>query len=401
MDIFVARQPIFDKKRQVFAYELLFRDSMENYMPNVDGDSATSSVLSSSFLNLGLDTLSGGRKVFINFTRKLIADLIPLVFPAKDTVVEILENIPPDEEIMRACQTLKKNNYRLALDDYVFDPAMQPFLQVADIVKVDFMASPLDEIRQKIKSIPRKTLLLAEKIETWDEFREAIDMGFSLFQGYFFCKPEIVKGREIPAASMALLEIMKEVNSANVDFDRVTLRISNDVSISYKLLRYINSAFFKRVHSITSIKSALIYIGQDELRRFISVILMANLSSSTPELAIASCVRGRFCELVGDSLGKPGNNQNMFTLGLFSLIDAILDQPMERIMEQLPLADPIKEALSNHTGPLADILNMSVYFEKGDWEKLDETARRLHLKTDILPSLYNDAVLWADAIRGV
>lgn len=401
MDIFVARQPIFDKKRQVFAYELLFRGSMENYMPDIDGDAATSSVLSSSFLNLGLDALSGGRNVFINFTRKLLVDLIPLVFPAKDTIVEILETITPDEEVLKACNALKKRNYRLALDDYVFDPAMQPFLKVADIVKVDFMGASLEEIRNKISSIPKKTILLAEKIETWDEFREAIGMGFSLFQGYFFCKPEVVKGREVPAASVALLEIMKEVTSADVDFDRVTMRISNDVSISYKLLRYINSAFFKRVHSITSIKSALIYLGQDELRRFISVILMANLASSTPELAIASCVRGRFCELVGDTRGKPGTNQNLFTLGLFSLIDAILDKPMERIMDQLPLADPIKDALINQSGPLADILNLSVSFEKGDWELLDSAARGLALNGDILPSLYNDAILWADAIRGL
>ncbi|MBU1171541.1 MAG: HDOD domain-containing protein [Proteobacteria bacterium] len=402
MNIYVARQPIFDKKRQVFAYELLFRDSMENYMPQVDGDSATSSVLSSSFLNMGLDSLSGGKTVFINFTRKLIVDLIPLMFPSKDTIVEILETIQPEEDVIAACHILRKNGFRLALDDYVFEPAMKDFLNVVDIVKVDFMAAPMDEIREKVKDLPRKITLLAEKIETWEEFRDAIAMGFTLFQGYFFCKPEIVKGREVPAGSMTLLEIMKEVNNLEIDFERITSRITRDVSISYKLLRYINSAFFKRIQEISTIKNALIYLGQNELRRFISVIIMANLASSgTPELAIASCVRGRFCELVGDRMAKPGMNQDLFTLGLFSLIDAILDQPMERIMENLPLSESLKDALVCEKGPLADILKVSVCFEKGDWDNVAAQCRKLNLDAGCLPGLYKDSVEWADALRSI
>ncbi|GAB6096835.1 HDOD domain-containing protein [Desulfatiferula olefinivorans] len=402
MQIYVARQPIFDRKRAVFAYELLFRDSMDNYMPKIDGDHATSSVLSSSFLNLGLDTLSGGRNVFINFTRKLLVDLVPLMFPAQDTVVEILETIEPDDEVMAACTALKKKGYLLALDDYVFDPSMKRFFDVVDIVKVDFMATPIDEIRKKIGTLPRKVRLIAEKIETWDDFRTARDMGFSLFQGYFFCKPEIVSGREVPAGAVTLLEMMKEVNTPDIDFDRVTRRISMDVSISYKLLRYINSAFFKRVQEIRSIKNALVYLGQQELRRFVSVIIMANLSASrTPELAIASCVRGRFCERLGDLGGKPGTHQELFTLGLFSLIDAILDQPMEKIMNTLPLSETIKEALIYQRGPLAGLLRLSVLFETGEWEQVESLAGKLGFDMTVLPDLYKDSVAWADALRNL
>lgn len=403
MDIFVARQPIFDQYRKVFAYELLFRDSMENYMPTIDGDSATSAVLSSSFLNLGLESLSGGKNVFINFTRKLLVDLIPTIFPPKDTIVEVLETIEPDDEVITACRTLRKKGFRLALDDYVFDPVMKGFLDVVDIIKVDFMGTTIDEIRDKIKNLPEKKILLAEKIETWDEFGTAIDMGFSLFQGYFFCKPEIVKGREVPAGSMTLLEIIKEVSQRDMDFAKITNSISMDVSISYKLLRYINSAFFKRINDITSIKNALVYLGEDELRRFISVIILANLAAGgTPELAIASCVRGRFCELLGDKACKnSGNNQNLFTLGLFSLIDAILDQPMEKIMKDLPLSNAIKEALILGTGPFANILGLSLCFETGDWDRVDEKARALSLDPCILPALYTEALAWADALRSV
>jgi EAL and modified HD-GYP domain-containing signal transduction protein len=402
MQIYVARQPILDKKRAVFAYELLFRDSMENYMPKIDGDQATSSVLSSSFLNLGLDTLSGGRNVFINFTRKLLVDLVPLMFPARDTVVEILETIEPDDEVMAACKALKKKGYLLALDDYVFDPAMKRFFDVVDFIKVDFMATPIDEIRRKIGGLPKKIRLMAEKIETWDDYRTARDMGFTLFQGYFFCKPEIVSGREIPAGSITLLEIMKEVNNPNIDFDKVTRRISMDVSISYKLLRYINSAFFKRVQDIKTIKSALVYLGHQELRRFVSVIIMANLSAGrTPELAIASCVRGRFCECLGDLAGQPGTHQDLFTLGLFSLIDAILDQPMGKIMDSLPLSESIKDALVHQRGAMAGLLRLSVLFEMGDWDGVETQAGILGFDMAVLPALYQESVTWADALRSL
>ena len=402
MDIYVARQPIFDKKKKVSAYELLFRQSMENFMPKVDGDSATSSVLSTSFLNLGLDSLSGGRHVFINFTKNLILNLIPLMFPPRDTIVEILESIPPTEDVLSACRTLKKKGYTLALDDYVFDPSKNAFLELVDIVKVDFMATPLDEIRQKVPDLPRHIKLLAEKIETWDEFRAAVDMGFVLFQGYFFCKPEVMKGREVPATTMALLVIMKEVYNKDLDFGKVTEKITKDVAISYKLLRYINSAFFKRVNEITSIKSALVHLGQEELRRFMSVILLANLAAArTPELAIASCVRGRFCELLGDIGKKPGSSLGLFTLGLFSLLDAILDQPMEKIMDNLPLSDAIRDALVSGEGVLSDYLKLVVCFEKGDWKRLDVQARLIGVDTKVLPDLYMEAVAWADMLRSV
>lgn len=402
MDIYVARQPIFDKNRKVFAYELLFRHSMENFMPKVDGDLATSSVLSSSFLNLGLESLSGGRNVFINFTKNLILSLIPLMFPPKDTIVEILETIEPTDDVIEACMTLKKKGYKLALDDYIFDSVHNAFLEVADIIKVDFMRISLDEIKKKVSGLPKKTTLLAEKIETWEEFRAAIDMGFTLFQGYFFCKPEIVTGREVPATSMALLGIMKEVNNRNLDFEKVAEKISRDVSISYKLFRYINSAFFKRLNEITSIKSALVYLGQDELRRFMSVILMSNLAASTtPELAIASCVRGRFCERLGDVSKNSKFQQELFTLGLFSLIDAILDQPMEKIMDNLPLSDILREALVNQRGALSEYLKLVVSFEKGYWKRLDSQARSIGVDAEMLPPLYKESVEWADALRTI
>jgi EAL and modified HD-GYP domain-containing signal transduction protein len=210
-----------------------------------------------------------------------------------------------------------------------------------------------------------------------------------------------VRGKEVPASSLNLLEIMKEVNNRDLDFEKVTAKVSKDVSITYKLLRYINSAYFKRVQEITSIKKALIFLGQDEIRRFMSVILMSNLATSkTPELAITSCVRGRFFELLGE-LDHKGDIQDLFTLGLFSLIDAILDQPMEKIMKDLPLSDSIVDALVYNKGDLVIYLDLIKTLEKGDWKELDNMTRKMNLDTTHLPSLYKEALEWADAIRSL
>lgn len=400
MDIFLARQPILNQKRKLFGYELLFRDSMENYMPlDIDGDVATSSVLSRSFLSMGLEKVSGSKTVFINFTQNLILKQVPAILPAKLTVIEILENIIPDQEVIKACTQLKKKGYRLAIDDYIFQPEMTPFLGMVDIIKIDFMQLSLDEIYEKIDDLPDKAMLLAEKVESWREFNAAKDMGFELFQGYFFCKPEIVKGKDIPASTMAILEILAEVNKQDLNFDTIVPKISRDVSISYKLLKYMNSAFFQRPQKITSIKDALTFLGQEELRRFVSVILMTNMASAgISELAISSCVRAKFCELLGGVISKYKDQEELFTLGLFSLIDAILDQPMEKIMGMLPLSNRITDTLVSKKGDLVELLELVICFEKGDWEKVEILSANLGVTIEELPLFYMEAVEWADAL---
>lgn len=399
MDIFVARQPIFSQNMEIAAYELLFRDSMENFMgQEVDGDVATASVLARSFMNIGFDSVSGGKKVFVNFTKNLLVNQIPTIFPTDRTTVEILEDIEPTKEVLDACLDLKTLGYDIALDDFIFDKTMQPLVEITDIIKVDFMELTLDAIAVEVKKLPGNIKLLAEKVETWEEFRAAIDMGFVLFQGYFFSKPEVIKRKEIPASVGVLIGLVSETNKREPDLDNIVSIVSKDVSISYKLLSLINSSYFKRLVEINSIKQALSYLGLNEFRRFISVLLMADLAKdSFSELAVVSCVRARFCELLTEKNGI--NSQGAFTLGLFSMIDAMLGESIEKVMDILPLSAEIKEALVEKKGVLAQVLSLTVSFEKGEWKEVEVIAERINITIEEIPHIYKDAVEWAEIVR--
>ena len=217
MDAYVARQPIFDAKKTVFAYELLFRDGLKNFVPDIDGDVATSNVLSNSFFTIGIDRVTGGKRAFINFTQNLLEKEVPLMFPSETTVVEILEDVKPDPNLIASCRKIASRGYLMALDDFVFHPALAPLVDLADIIKVDFRLTPMDEISRLLENLSDyKGKLLAEKVETVDEFRDAAAMGFEYFQGYFFSKPEILTGREISSTDMGLLRLIAEVNQEDL-----------------------------------------------------------------------------------------------------------------------------------------------------------------------------------------
>jgi EAL and modified HD-GYP domain-containing signal transduction protein len=238
--------------------------------------------------------------------------------------------------------------------------------------------------------------MLAEKIETYEEFKHATDMGFEFFQGYFFCKPELMSGKKITGSQLSLLRIVAEVNKADVNVDIIETLVTPDVSLSYKLLRYINSAFFTKANPIESIKQALVYMGENEIRRFISLVAMDDLAADKPpELARTACIRGKFCELIArESALKPSVNE-LFTLGIFSLIDAIVDQPMPKVMEELPLSERIKQALVRRQGDLTVILVLVETYEKGDWTHVAQLVKLLKINQNTLPSLYLQACRWS------
>jgi len=213
MKVYVARQPIFKKNKKLYGYELLFRGGMENTFPDIDGDTATSKLLSNSFFNIGIDRLTGGKVAFINFTQELLIRKIPMMFPIENIMVEILEDVRPDEEVVNACLDISKAGYAIALDDFVFKNELKPLIELAHIIKIDFMLSPIEEIRQLLNTLKGyKIKLLAEKIETYDEFEKAISMGFTYFQGYFFSKPEILSAKEVTPNKINLLQIVVEAN---------------------------------------------------------------------------------------------------------------------------------------------------------------------------------------------
>lgn len=404
MDVYVARQPIFNHRKKLLAYELLFRDGTANYVPSIDGDIATSTVLSNTFFAIGMDTLLGGKLSFINFTQNLLTQKIPLLLPKQSTVVEILEDIRPTADLIEACREMVQQGYTIALDDFVYTPELDPLISLANIIKFDFRASTIETIESYLKRLPKKQrpILLAEKVETYEEYQAAKDMGFSLFQGYFFCKPEIVQGKEVPGTHQNLMQIIVEVNNPTFKFDNIEKLIAPDVNLSYRLLRYINSAFFAKSQRISSIKQALVYMGQKEIRRFVSLIGISNLASGKPdELIRAACIRAKFCEQLSELSPMKVLEAELFTLGLFSLIDAILDQSMEKVMAALPLSDNIKSALVHGNGELIGYLRLVESYEKGQWDQVVDIAQALEIDQQHLPERYLAACQWSNTFNRI
>jgi c-di-GMP-related signal transduction protein len=403
MKVYVARQPIFKRNRKIYGYELLFRGGITNAFPGIDGDTATSKLLSNTFFTMGMERVSAGKKAFINFTQDLLVRKYPLMFPKETVTVEVLENVVPDLEVIEACSEIAEKGYEIALDDFIYEEALEPLIKLSRVIKIDFLITPMDEIAEYVEKLsPYHVKFLAEKVETHEVFQQAFDMGFSYFQGYFFSKPQILQSRDVAPSKINLLQLMVETNKEDMEFEDLEKIIIRDVSISYKLLRYINSAYFRRLREISSIKQAIVLLGQEGIRSFISLIIMAKLASKKPvELLRSSIIRARMCEMLGKGSRSPVDTSELFTLGLFSLLDAILDQEMEKLMEKLPLSEPIKKALINHEGPLTPFLDLVKSYETGEWESFSEAVSKVGIAEEKVPEYYLDAIGWADSVAGL
>lgn len=400
MDIHVARQPIFDKQKRLYAYELLFRGDVSDAFPGVDGDMATSQVLSGSFFTFGMEKVSGGKRTFINFTQDLLVRRLPMMFPSRNVVVEVLEDVTPTPEVITACQDISSHGYSIALDDFFYRSELDPLIALADIIKFDFRLSSLDDIQACLESLSHHKLsFLAEKVETHEEFQNALAMGFDYFQGFFFSKPEVMKQRDIATPQMHMLQIMAEANKEEADFGHLEALVNRDVAIPYKLLRYINSAYFRRVEEVSSIRQAISLLGVNGTKQFLSLMVLARLADTKPdELIRISVARARFCELVGTLQAKQMDPSTLFMLGLFSLIDAILDNSMEFLVEQLPLSDDVREALTSGNGPLGVYLSLATSYERGDWQGVSEATAALGVEEGQMARCYEEAVTWADTL---
>ena len=396
MDVFVARQPIFNQRRKIFAYELLFRTGMANAFPGVDGDVATSSLLSSSFFTVGIEQIASGRKAFINFTEDMLVRGVPSMFPTDCIVVEVLEDVEPTAEVVAACQDLVQKGYTLALDDFVYAKNLVPLIELAKIIKVDFRLTPIDQIQEMVETLKKYPCqLLAEKIETYEEFTQASNMGFVYFQGYFFSKPEVLCNKDIPPSQLALLQLIVEVNRSDFDVPDIEKLVNQDISISFKLLKYLNSAYYSRTQPISSIRQAIAFLGEKGTRLFVSLIATSKLSEQKPdELIRTSCIRARFLE----SLGKENHVDcgDFFMLGLFSLLDAMLDASMDILMQQIPISEDITQALVHQSGRLFPYLQVIQSYEAGEWDACDAIMAQLNLDEHKIMDFYLEAVNWAE-----
>ncbi|MCX8043341.1 MAG: HDOD domain-containing protein [Desulfobacterota bacterium] len=317
--------------------------------------------------------------------------------PKNAIAVEILETVEPDAEVIKACRELKAAGYQMVLDDFVFHERYRPFVELADIIKVDFMATDAaqrKELLKECKALPVQ--FLAEKVETQETFEEAFEAGYSLFQGYFFSKPKIVTGRDIPGSKINYLRVLHEVNRPDAEFERIEEIIKRDVSLSYKLLRFINSAFFQFSVKVESIKHALILLGLKEIKKWVSVVALSSMGFDKPqELLTLSLIRARFCELLAAQVGLEKRAADLFMTGLFSLIDALIDRPMHVVLSDLPIAEDVKQALLGKDNPLRDVFGLVVAYERAEWNRASIYARKLRANEKDLPTLFLDSVNWA------
>ncbi len=397
METFIARQPIFDMNQKAYGYELLFRSGLDNVFRHTDPDQATSKVIADSFFLLNLQSLTGGKRAFINITREVLIHEFLFLIPKEQIVVEILENVPPDDEVVVACEKLKRAGYLLAMDDFVFDDRYLTLIELTDFIKVDFLSTEKEVRRSLVREFASTGIkFLAEKVETLEMLEEAKEMGYAYCQGYFFSRPKIISGKDIPGFKLHYLHLLQEIQRPELDFVRISEIIKREVSLSFKLLRYINSAFFGLRNKISSLKQALLLLGEKEIRKWITLITLASLGEDKPEeLVTQSILRGKFCESIAPFVRLSPRSEDLFLMGIFSMIDAILDRPLSDILSEIPISDDIKRALLGEENELGEIYQYVLSYERGNWETLDEKGYRLGVEERTAARLYREAVQWS------
>ncbi|MCJ8293802.1 MAG: HDOD domain-containing protein [Colwellia sp.] len=399
MNFYAARQPILDKSKKLFAYELLFRDSIDNVFPDIDGDEATSKMIEASQFNMGISDFTGNKAAFINFTLETMEKGYPEMLTPDEVVVEILETVKPGKKLLALCKDLHTKGYTLALDDYEHKNVWAHFYPFIKIIKIDIQQSSIDDIKEvliAIKDHPH-IKMLAEKVETYEEYDQMLQLGFDYFQGYFFAKPEMIKTKTLSPSQMAMAELLYETSKTDLDLNSITSVFERDVSLSYKLLRYANSAIFKRRSEVSTIKQALVILGSGELKRFIGLMFAVTANPDKPsELINLAMTRAKFCELVARDINSQLDVSIAFLTGLLSMIDAILDEEMATVLEKLPLSQDIKEPLLTKKGVMAAIIKLVEFIERAQWDKTTLVMEKLKLDKDKVVEHYNQAVAWAD-----
>lgn len=395
MEIFVARQPIFNERKRVVAYEILYRSSHKNvYDLTQDGDVATATVVTDTLVHFGLKSLTGDKPAFINFTKNLLLEDVPTLFSPAQLTIEILEDVEVDDALIDKCKALKEKGYIIALDDFVDNKHFDAILPYVDIIKVDFLilrSEGRKYIADKYRN--RNIVLLAEKVETEKDFEEAKRFGYTLFQGFFFEKPMICVTKAPESSHIKYLEILRETIDEEVDFNRIAEIVKTDVALTYKLLRMINSPAFDTISEVTSINHALALLGLREIRKWATLIMLRELNGSKPEeITRVSLTRALFCEKAADWFGLKDRYTEAFILGLMSLIDTVMERPLFEILDDLPLKDDLKDALLGVDNPFHDLLRLVHYYEKGNWDMVMSICEARDVSYEKVNDMYAEAM---------
>ena len=406
MEVFVARQPILDRNRHLYGYELLYRSaSTQTAFEGIEAASATSQVISGTVLSIGLENVLCGKKAFINFNHRLLSDGLYLLLPKQATVIEILETVEPTADLIALCRRIHEEGYTIALDDFVSSPEFEPLTELAQVIKVDVQATTKAEQQRLLRTYqPRGIALLAEKVETHEEFEWSRAAGYDYFQGYFFARPNMMQSHQVPASKLNCLRLLTEIQKEELDLMSLGPLIRVDVALTYKLLRYVNSAIFNSRREIYSIEHALAIVGTDNFRRWAVLAALPMLTTDKPgELATLSIVRARFCELLIEVAGVRLQNE-AFLMGMLSCLDALLDRPLDEALLSLGVRPEIAQALLG-TSPgesiLARIYRLTRRYEAGDWDEVETLAQACGFPGSAAGSAYVEATRWTERmLRG-
>ncbi|MEE2024003.1 EAL and HDOD domain-containing protein [Alkalimonas mucilaginosa] len=398
---YIARQPIFDQRQQLIGYELLFRDGEQNSFPSIDPDEATSRLITEHHFLVGLERITQHKLAFINFTEDSLLYQFPHALDPANTVIEILESVPFSSELLTACRQLHEQGYQLALDDYTFNPQWQRLMPYIHFLKVDIRQNPLPTLAAQLAQLEDfRGKLLAEKVETMEEFQQLKQLGFDYFQGYFFAHPQMLRHKKLGHHQIHLLALIAEAAEPELDFDKLVRVMERDLGLSYKLLRFINSAFYARTKPIQTLKHAMVFMGAIELKKFIALVALSNLAENQqPELLKLSIIRARFCDLIAQASGQAQLQSSAFLTGLLSLIDALLEQPLPQVLTQLPVQDAIKQALLNQQGPLSQPLQLVLHYEQANWQNCQQQLQHLSSEPMDVRAMYLDAIEWAEQLQ--
>lgn len=389
-DFIIGRQQILDRNLNIYAYELLFRGKDFDLTNKNEATQATNQIITDSIIELGLNNLVGTHKAFINFTSQNILEKTPLSLPKDRVVIEVLENVAVDLRIINSLREFSQQGYMIALDDFIYSPEWKPLIEFADIIKLDVLSMGESKTREAIKQLKQyKIPLLAEKVETHEEFQYLSELGCDYFQGFFFNKPNIVPGKRMGVNQTAAIRLLTIINDPDVEIEKLAKTISTDVGLSYKLLHYINSAFFSLPSKIESIQHAISYLGLKEVKRWSNILTLASLSNKPKATLQNSLIRGKMCEELGTLIGEKGDQ--FFLIGILSSLDSILDIPLDEALQQLPLAKDIKDAILHRQGLAGEALESVINYEQ--WNLADLSFKKLD--PEKISEAYFKSITWA------
>ncbi len=392
-NIFIARQPIYDRKLAVMGYELLYRSGNMEVAVFNDADQASRDTILNSFLHIGIDNLVGSALAFINLPENFVINEALTPMFKEQSVLEILEDIEARPEVIDGIKRLKQEGYRIALDDFRHREKLDPFMELADFVKIDVSERKESEIQAEIDYLQGRNLKsVATKVETAEIHNACLEMGFDYFQGFFFCRPQLVKQRVMPANKLVVLNVLSKLQDPELDVKDLEAVLAQDITLSYKLLRYINSAAFSLRSEVESIRDAVVLLGLINIKHWISLILMSKVVENKPkELIVTALVRGKMCELLAKKY-KPDIAPQMFIIGLFSVLDALMDTPMIELLDTVILSMPIKLALLDMEGEHGEIYQQVLFYDQHQWDKIDSSKFEIGALTEA----YLASVQWAD-----